>query len=117
MNSAASQSLALDAKTIEEVNVILENPNGVVMFTSRLGMTMDADDGVECFTASVSGHVDLVKDYPGSEWDMAIAGLGSRAVRHLALIESSDVCGVHVELARMVRDGMTVPEAIRALLA
>lgn len=115
MTSSTQTSNTPEQRLLSEVKAVLANLDGKVFITTRLSMDCDEATSVECFTASTDGHLSQVEEHVGPEWDFMLIRMAS-AKKPIAVIERDDVYEAHSQVRNLISSGMTLPQAIVALM-
>lgn len=115
MNTTTTDFLTTNTVLRREIKAGLGNPDGKVFITTRLGLDLDNDEGVERFTASGDGELSMISEYEGAEWDMMLVRMAS-ATKPIAVIERENVCEARGQIRNLINAGMTLTQAIKALL-
>lgn len=115
MTTSTQTSNTPDQRLLSEVKAVLANLDGKVFITTRLSMDCDEATSVECFTASTDGHLSQVEEHVGPEWDFMLIRMAS-AKKPIAVIERDDVYEAHSQVRNLISSGMTLPQAIVALM-
>lgn len=115
MSTTKTDFLTTNAVLSREIKAVLGNPDGKVFLTTRLGLDLNNDEGVECFTVSGDGELSMITEYEGAELDMMLVRMAS-ATKPITVIERENVYEARGQIWNLINAGMTLTQAIEALL-